>query len=661
MKPRRKPEYTWIEGLAICLGMIAVQLSTQVISQWGTYFYSPSLGTGRTVYVAVSLAGMIFIVGTIWDSITDPLVGMWSDKTRTRPGRLRVFRISGRRRPFIFWGSLFMVFTSVLYWYPPVQGESTANFVYGCVLLCLHWTVFTVTVVPLTSLGPEIARSEAARVSLGIWTAVGMIVGLAMAIVLPGEMITRLDPERVESSIALAVPESSLEVGEAGLAQAIRAILPEDMKERAALSASVPAVPRDLADEMRVAQSDGAVSVVFSGALFEALDAAYHEPAVSAALPEALQGTFEFIHLPDALAVVFPDGPLAAEAEAGLREGLELALGPKALERFDIEHDAASTRFSLPDGLVRQLNAQYLGTLAQGAVPPALGEQLRITRTEGTFSAAGYQRVALIFALIAFVLYQVPVWLVRERYDSEGRTEAPVSWLRGMRDAARNYPFVIYCFSYFLFTLGFLAAQNALPYFAELGLGGDEGTVTILMIPFILMCVVFFVVVPPLTKRLHTKYMTFLAFLIITTGLPWMYVIAWMDVDPKLKMLLGAVLFGYCGIAQSIIYVMMTPMLGECIDYDELRSGQRREALYNGLHGLATKMAIAFAILLSTQSMSRLGNSVENPSGVFLVGPFAALFTLLGLVAILFYPILDVARGPDKKTEDGTHSVRDAE
>ncbi len=654
MKRRPEPEYTWIEGLAICLGMIAVQLSTQVISQWGTYFYSPSLGTGRTVYVAVSLAGMIFIVGTIWDSITDPLIGMWSDKTRTRPGWLRVFPISGRRRPFIFWGSLFMVFTSVLYWYPPVQGESTANFVYGCVLLCLHWTVFTITVVPLTSLGPEIARSEEARVSLGIWTAVGMIVGLAMAIVLPGEMITRLDPERVESSIALNAPESGLDDG---LAQAIRAILPEDMKEPTALSASLPPMPRGFEDAMRVTQSEGAVSVLFTGPLFEALDEAYHEPAVSAALPEALQGSFEFIHLPDALAVVFPDGPLDHKAETGLRAALGLALGSKALERIVIEHDAASTRFSLSDGLVRQLNAQYLGTLAQGAVPPALGEQLRITRTEGTFSAAGYQRVALIFALIAFVLYQVPVWLVRERYDSEQRKEAPVSWLRGMRDAARNYPFVVYCFSYFLFTLGFLAAQNALPYFAELGLGGDEGTVTILMIPFILTCIVFFVVVPPLTKRLHTKYMTFLAFLIITTGLPWMYVIAKSDLAPGPKMFFGALLFGYCGIAQSIIYVMMTPMLGECIDYDELRSGQRREALYNGLHGLATKMAIAFAILLSTQSMSRLGNSVENPVGVFLVGPFAALFTLLGLVAILFYPILDVARNPHKESEDGTHDT----
>ena len=101
-----KREFTWVEGLAICLGMIGVQLGSEVLNQWGLYFYSPSEGVGRTVYVAVGSVWVIFLVGTLWDAVTDPLVGVWSDNTRTRPGWLRLIPLRGRRRPFIFWGSI---------------------------------------------------------------------------------------------------------------------------------------------------------------------------------------------------------------------------------------------------------------------------------------------------------------------------------------------------------------------------------------------------------------------------------------------------------------------------------------------------------------------------------------------------------------------------
>ena len=33
--------------------------------------------------------GMIFMLGRVWDAVTDPLVGQWSDRTSTRWGRRR--------------------------------------------------------------------------------------------------------------------------------------------------------------------------------------------------------------------------------------------------------------------------------------------------------------------------------------------------------------------------------------------------------------------------------------------------------------------------------------------------------------------------------------------------------------------------------------------
>ena len=62
-------EFTWGEGLAIGTSMLGIQIYSELINQWGTYFYSPELGTGRIVYVAVGLAAGIFILGTVWDGM----------------------------------------------------------------------------------------------------------------------------------------------------------------------------------------------------------------------------------------------------------------------------------------------------------------------------------------------------------------------------------------------------------------------------------------------------------------------------------------------------------------------------------------------------------------------------------------------------------------
>ena len=458
-------EFAWYEGLALCLAAVATQLSSEVMNQWGIYFYSPSEGVGRTIYVAIGIVGWIFIVATAWDAVTDPLIGFWSDRTKTRPSFLRFLRPSGRRRPFIFWGSILMTFTAIAFWYPPVDGTSPWNFAFGTVLLCLHWTMFTVTVVPLISLAPEIARSEAARVRLGTWVAVGMIVGLFLAAVLPGVLIVQFDPARLEDA----------------------------------------------------------------------------------------------------------------------------------------------------------------------------------------YSAVGYRRVAIVFAFISLALFQVPVWIVKERYDSEAHGHKPAPLSDRMRSVVRNRPFLIYVTAFFLFTTGFLAAQRALPYWAELGLGGDEETVTYLMIPFILTALASYAVIPYAARRLHVKWMLFVAFVIIATGLPWMYVIGKADLGATSKIVWACILLGYCGIGQGIMYVMMMPALGEIIDYDAQRSGQRQEALYNGISGFSWKASMGCSIFIATQSMHLWGNSPEKADGVLLVGPIAGLFGVLGLVVMLFYPVLHVARqSPDK-------------
>lgn len=468
MSRSRLREFTWFEGLAFLLSAVGVQLCSEFIAQWGPYFYSPTQGGGRTIYVALGFILPMFVVARLFDAVTDPLVGVWSDRTRPEPGRLRLFPVFGRRRPFVFWGSLLITFSGIAFWYPPFHRESVLNFVYGMVLLCVHLGLFTICVVPLNALGPEVARSREARVKLGQWTAVGMILGLAVAAVLPGVLLDALDPAR------------------------------------------------------------------------------------------------------------------------------------------------------------------------HGAAP---GER-------PVYSALGYQRVAILFALISLGVFQFAVWAVKERFESMPVKGSPVSVNAVMRDmygTLRNSVFRKYVAAFFLFSVGFLAVQRVLPNWAEVGLGGDESTVTLMMLPFIASALLTaFLLMPLLEKRMAMKWQLFLAFLIIIAGLPMMYVIATCSLPAGTKAVLGGALFFMCGIGQGILYVLYTPLLGEIIDLDERQTGQRREGAYWGMHGVAFKAGQAASVAVSNLCMSTLGNSVDNPLGILMVGPVSGAIALLGLGVVWTYPILRV-------------------
>lgn len=692
-------EFRWYEGLAICLSMIGVQLCSEVINQWGLYFYSPSGGVGRMVYVSIGLVGYIFIIGTFWDAFSSPVVGALSDKTPTRPGRWRIIPIYGRRRPYIFSGALLMIFTMIGFWYPPINHTSIINFIYGTVLLCAHWTLFSVAVIPLNALGPEIARSESARVALGTWTAIGMIVGLAMANALPGILISKLDPARVENHLEIITENQthsdtteqeirtwliSWEIPENDLGNqlssclikndstdrrnqnlySLQGVLFEQLQGKSIQKAVDTILKKsEISSYQRLPRKAFLAIQVSSNNPPEAVLNRMHKEICSFLLPhisQFIEASLEaenykiYIHteLLEPIKSADLKTPSLQNKDISLQGESLIITDEKPISELDYETIKAEVL-----KLCVQKNVLCSDTGIENTctiiISKALANNLAIAEIQNSiagsiiknthwisesYSPTGYRRVATVFAIISFILFMLPVICIRERYDSTAVQSEPLPWGQGLKDALRNKPFMIYAWSFFLFTIGFLAVQRVLPYWAELGLDGDESTITFLLIPFILVAIVSYAVIPIAAKYMHMKWLMFIALGIIASGMPFLYLIGKLNVDFTVRTILGMVLFGYCGIGQAIIYVMMIPMLGDIIDYDEQFSGERREAVYNGLSAFIWKASMAGSIWLASQSMSYWGNSIQQYTGVLLVGPFAGLFGLLGMILISFYP-----------------------
>ena len=149
--------------LLFVLGYPGWAVTSAVVSSIGIYFYLPPEGAGletqvsEEIFLGVLTAyGLARLIGGVVDSLADPIVGHLSDRSASK---------LGRRRLFLIVGIVPMVFCPALLFFPPGEPGSFDIFVFLTVVLALYYIFFTVYVAPWFALIPEIARSEADRVS----------------------------------------------------------------------------------------------------------------------------------------------------------------------------------------------------------------------------------------------------------------------------------------------------------------------------------------------------------------------------------------------------------------------------------------------------------------------------------------------------------------
>lgn len=135
------------------LGDFGLNLHWQAMGLFLTFFQTEIMG------LSPLWAGATFFVAALWDGITDPIMGLIADRTRSRWGRFR---------PYLLFGAVPLAASLVLTFTAPVL-TGMAVVAYGLATHMLLRTAYTVVAIPYSSLSARMTSDADERAVLTGW------------------------------------------------------------------------------------------------------------------------------------------------------------------------------------------------------------------------------------------------------------------------------------------------------------------------------------------------------------------------------------------------------------------------------------------------------------------------------------------------------------
>ena len=129
-------------------------------------------------------------------------------------------------------------------------------------------------------------------------------------------------------------------------------------------------------------------------------------------------------------------------------------------------------------------------------------------------------------------------------------------------------------------------------------LGGSEGDVTLMMVPFLGVNLVFFFVFNALARTFGKYVMMLVTFLGSAIAMASLALVGHLPVGSDFVQ--SAVVFGLFGAPAAGFMVLPFAILADVIDHDEKLTGRRREAIFFGVQGIAQKVMIGLSVLAFT-------------------------------------------------------------
>ncbi len=146
-----RPALTLSTNMLYGVGSIAFGVHLTVLTSALLLFYNQVVG------LPAAWVGAVMMVTLIFDAICDPLIGEWSDHTRSR---------WGRRHPFMYASAVPAAVAFYFLFDPPLDWSKNHLLIYLAVMLVTVRVLLSLYEIPSSALGPELTLDYDQRTSL---------------------------------------------------------------------------------------------------------------------------------------------------------------------------------------------------------------------------------------------------------------------------------------------------------------------------------------------------------------------------------------------------------------------------------------------------------------------------------------------------------------
>ena len=130
--------------------------------------------------VEAGLAGLALLIPKLWDMITNPIVGRWSDAFESK---------YGRRLPFMLLGALVMPIGLILMFSVPSSASPTLAFWWVLITYLFSTTAYTLFAVPYITIPSELSSDPNVRLKIMSYRTSGVMLGIILGSGLPPLLI----------------------------------------------------------------------------------------------------------------------------------------------------------------------------------------------------------------------------------------------------------------------------------------------------------------------------------------------------------------------------------------------------------------------------------------------------------------------------------------
>ena len=253
----------------------------------------------------------------------------------------------------------------------------------------------------------------------------------------------------------------------------------------------------------------------------------------------------------------------------------------------------------------------------------------------------GFVLMGLIFGSVVLVSMLTTVFTVRE--PAKLKPAQTMGLVKTYTEVFKNKPFDIILLAYICHIIAITIASAIVIYYFKYVLGAESDT-TYAMLILIVTALLFIPVSVWLSKKVGKKLVYGMGFISMALGL-----IALFFCGHTYGVTFTLIVMCFMGMGMGFTYAIPYAIVADAIEYDYLRTGERREGAFFGVWTWAYKIGQALAVFAMGLTLSAMGyvpNLIPQPEiaqlGIRLFfGPISAAIFILGAIILYFYPITE--------------------